>query len=110
MRILVSVKAIDGRKGIDSLAQVCRQELGDDPFSGCIFVFRTRSGHTLKILVYDGQGFWMAQKRLSKGRFKWWPDGETAQSLQAHQLQVLFAGGDPRATGAPVWRPVRVAS
>ena len=110
MRILVAVEPIDGRKGIDSLAQVCRQELQDDPFSGCMFVFRTRSGHTIKVLVYDGQGFWVAQKRLSKGRFKWWPQGGKAQPLQAHQLQALFAGGDPGATGAPVWRPVRLVS
>lgn len=72
-----------------------------------MFVFRTRSGQTLKVLVYDGTGFWMAQKRLSKGRFKWWPEGGTVQALEAHQLQVLFAGGDPKAPGAPVWRPVR---
>jgi transposase len=107
MRVLVAVEAVDGRKGIDSLAQQCRQQLGDDPFSGCMFVFRTRSGQTLKVLVYDGTGFWMAQKRLSKGRFKWWPEGGTVQALEAHQLQVLFAGGDPKAPGAPVWRPVR---
>lgn len=110
MRILVAVEPIDGRKGIDSLAQVCRQELQDDPFSGCVFVFRTRSGHTIKVLVYDGQGFWVAQKRLSKGRFKYWPQGGKAQPLQAHQLQSLFAGGDPGAIGAPIWRPVRLAS
>lgn len=56
MRVLVAVEPIDGRKGIDSLAQLCRQKLAADPFSGCVFVFRTRSGTTLKVLVYDGQG------------------------------------------------------
>jgi len=44
MRILVAVEAVDGRKGIDSLAQVCREKLDSDPFSGCLFVFRSRSG------------------------------------------------------------------
>jgi transposase len=107
MRVLVAVEPIDGRKGIDSLAQLCRQKLSADPFSGCVFVFRTKSGTTLKALVFDGQGFWLAQKRLSQGRFQSWPGGqEAAQALEAHQVQVLFAAGDPRVEGAPVWRRV----
>ena len=53
MRVLVAVKPIDGRKGIDSLARLCRQELDADPFSGCVFVFRNRSGTAIKVLVYD---------------------------------------------------------
>jgi hypothetical protein len=53
MRVLVAVDAVDGRKGIDSLAQLCREKLAADPFSGCVFLFRSRSATTLKILVYD---------------------------------------------------------
>ena len=107
MRVLVAVESIDGRKGIDSLAAFCRQKLGADPFSGCVFVFRNRSRTTIKVLVYDGQGFWLAQKRLSQGRFRTWPTGEGgAEPLLAHQLQVLFAAGDPSVAGAPVWRRV----
>ncbi len=115
MRILVAVEAVDGRKGIDSLARLCQERLETDPFSGCLFVFRSRRGTAVRILDYDGQGFWLAQKRLSKGRFRWWPEGrnprEVARSLAAHQLQVLLAAGDPTATGAaPAWRPVSVGS
>src|ERR1043166_6451991 len=96
MRILVALEAVDGRKGIDSLAQLCREKLAADPFSGCLFVFRSRSGTSLKILVYDGQGFWLAQKRLSKGRFMWWPSGTgSAQKLEVHQVQILLAAGNP---------------
>ena len=64
MRILVAVEPVDGRKGIDSLAQLCREKLAEDPFSGCLFLFRNRSGTTLRGLVYDGTGFFLAQKRL----------------------------------------------
>jgi len=115
MRILVAVEPVDGRKGIDSLAQLCQERLQTDPFSGCLFVFRSRRGTAIRILVYDGQGFWLAQKRLSKGRFRLWPEGrnarEVARSLAAHQLQVLLAAGDPTATqAAPAWRPVVVLS
>ena len=73
MRILVAVEAIDLRRGIDGLAQVCKDRLRADPFSGALFVFRNRKATTIKILVYDGQGFWLCQKRLLKGRFRWWP-------------------------------------
>ena len=75
MRVLVAVEPVDFRCGIDGLARVCRQALGSDPFSGTVFVFRNRRGTGLKLLVYDGQGFWLCYKRLSRGRFRWWPVG-----------------------------------
>jgi len=70
MRILVALEAVDGRKGIDSLARLFQEKLQVDPFSGALFVFRSRRGTAIRILAYDGQGFWLAQKRLSKGRFR----------------------------------------
>ena len=106
MRILVGVEPADFRCGIDGLARVCRAALGSDPFSGTVFVFRNRRQTAVKVLVYDGQGFWLCHKRLSSGRFRWWPD-ETGRSLRAHELQVLLCGGDPGATrAAAVWRRV----
>ena len=107
VRVLVCVAAVDFRKGIDGLARVCREVLSTDPFSGTVFVFRNRRGTAIKLLAYDGQGFWLCQKRLSEGRFRHWPDGAGAvqRELLAHQLQVLLAGGDAEATrGAPMWR------
>jgi len=110
LRILVAVEPTDFRRGIDGLCRVCRQKLDADPMSGAVFVFRNRRARALKILVYDGQGFWLCQKRLSTGRFKFWPNlnGEgPARRLAAHELQVLLACGDPAAAkGAPPWRRV----
>ena len=107
MRILVAVEPADFRKGIDGLAKLAREELDKDPFSGSIFVFRNRRGTAVKILVYDGQGFWLCQKRLSKGRFRFWPTGKTVRGLEAHELQVLLCGGDfEAAQAAPPWRRV----
>ncbi len=107
MRILVAIESIDGRKGIDSLAQLCREKLDADPFSGCLFIFRSRSGKSIRLLAYDSQGFWLATKRLSKGRFKWWPaDATPAKTLRAHQAQLLLAVGNPETDAAPVWRSV----
>jgi transposase len=114
MRILVAVEPADFRRGIDGLARLCRQELKSDPFNGTVFVFRNRRATAVKVLVYDSQGFWLAQKRLSKGRFRFWPVGgiDGAQTLEAHQLQLLLSGGDPAAarTALPPWRRVRVES
>ena len=107
LRILVAIDPVDGRKGIDSLAQLCREKLEADPFSGCVFIFRSRRGTAIKLLAYDGQGFWLATKRLSKGRFKWWPTGtEAARPLRAHQAQLLLAAGNPETEAPPAWRPL----
>ena len=69
-------------------------------------MFRSRSGTALRILVYDGQGFWLATKRLSKGRFRWWPEGGVTRTLEAHQAQLLLAAGNPDTRAAPPWRRV----
>ncbi len=112
MRILVAVEPVDFRAGIDGLARVCRQRLQADPFCGGLFVFGNRRRSAIKVLVYDGQGFWLCQKRLSSGRFRFWPSRATGagQALQAHELQVLLMGGDPaQAKAAPAWRRLGVA-
>lgn len=108
MRILVAVEPADFRKGIDGLARQCRDELEVEPFSGSLFIFRNRRGTAIKCLVYDGAAFWLCQRRLSTGRFRFWPTcGEGGvTTLEAHQVQVLLSGGDPAAadTAPPPWR------
>jgi len=108
LRILVAVEPTDFRRGIDGLSWVCRHELEANPMSGAVFVFRNRRATAVKILVYDGQGFWLCQKRLSAGRFRFWPTSEKGgrtRRLEAHELQVLLACGNPGAAkGAPPWR------
>lgn len=115
MRILVGVEPQDFRCGIDGMARVCRQHLLSDPFSGTVYVFRNRQSTAIKALLYDGQGFWLCHKRLSAGRFRYWPKagGGSSESvaLQAHELSVLLFGGDWSAAGAgPVWRSVSPAA
>ena len=115
MRVVAAVAPADFRRGIDGLARLCKDVLKHDPFNGWVFVFRNRSATAIKILVYDGQGFWLCHKRLSRGKFCWWPasrpsvDGARAASktLAAHQMQVLLSAGNPEATlAAPMWRTV----
>ena len=64
MRILVAVEPIDFRAGIDGLVAACRKRLQADPFSGALFVFSNRTRTAIKVLVYDGQGFWMCHNQL----------------------------------------------
>lgn len=109
LKVLVAFEPVDFRKGIDSLAGVVRLQFQADPFTGTLFVFRNRSGTALKLLVYDGQGFWLCQKRFSRGRLQWWPrssDG-VAEPLPAEQLAVLIYNGLPlQASMAEAWRPL----
>ncbi len=111
MKILVAVEPVDFRGGIDRLAQECRQVLQEDPFEGTLFVFRNRRGTSIRVLTYDSQGFWLCTKRLSQGRFRWWPErtGSTGHLLEAHQLQILLWNGNPAmAQAAPAWRKLSV--
>ncbi len=101
MRILVAVQAVDFRKGIDGLVGVCRGRLQKDPFSGCVFVFRNRRGTSIKVLMYDGQGYWLCQKRLSKGKFNWWP-----KECWRRSKRTEYGGGRHRAVG--VWARLTV--
>lgn len=108
MRVLVGVEPVDFRKGIDGLACHCRKVLAEDPMSGTVFVFRNRRRTGLRILVYDGQGFWLLYKRLSSNRFCFWPTGESpTRPIRAHQLHVLTSAGDAEsARAAEPWRSI----
>lgn len=123
MKVLVATEPADFRKGIDGLAAICKLELKRDPFAGTVFVFRNRRATAIKVLMYDGQGFWLCQKRLSEGKFRWWPsaaasggadsnrDDRRVAILAAHQLQVLFSAGNAERTSCPPdWRPVAQTS
>jgi transposase len=112
MKILVALEPVDFRAGIDRLAQQCREVLEADPFEGTLFVFRSRRGSSIRILMYDSQGFWLCTKRLSSGRFRWWPasSGERSRRLAAHELHILLWNGNPAlAQAAPAWRPLPLA-
>ena len=107
MQIWLAVEAVDFRCGIDGLGRVCREFLKTDPFSGALFVFRNKGGTAIKILTYDSQGFWLCQKRLSQGRFRWWSSDRVGKlkSLMAHELQILIWNGNPEGGEvAPLWK------
>ena len=73
-RIHLAVKPIDFRQGMNRLIALSEHVLGHDPFSGHLFVFRNRRATALKLLTYDGTGFWLCTKRFSSGQLAWWPN------------------------------------
>ncbi len=107
-RVFLACEPADFRRGIDGLAALCRQRLGADPMDGAIFVFRNRRGTALKVLSYDGQGYWLCQKRLSQGRLTWWPtSAQASERLSARELQILLWNGNPKMVElAEDWRRV----
>lgn len=99
VRILVATKPIDFRKGHDGLAALVKTELGRDPFTGTVFVFRSRRADRLKLLYWDGSGLVMGYKRLEEHVFAWPAIRDGVMSLAPAQFEALFAGLD--------WRKVR---
>ena len=107
-RIFVAVEPVDFRQGIDGLGGLCRRVLAHNPLDGAIYGFRNRAGTGLKILCYDGQGFWLCTKRLSRGRLQWWPStANPPYRLSARELHILLWNGLPeQAAMAEDWRRV----
>ena len=91
-RILLAVQPVDFRKGIDGLIGLCRQRLNENPLLGTLFVFTNRRRTALKLLIYDGQGFFLILKRFSQGRLHWWPDGPEGV-LSASVLGIVNGKG-----------------
>lgn len=90
-KIYIACQPIDFRKGIDGYSAICRRQFNLDPFSGHCFIFRNRRRTAIKVLLYDGTGFWLCHKRLSKGQFKRWPtDPNNIVTIDPRQLNLLL--------------------
>ncbi len=94
VKVLVGTKPVDFRKGADGLVALVREALGHDPFSGTIFIFRSKRADRLKILAWDGSGLILFWKRLEHGAFKWPPVSDDVMRLTASQLAALVDGMD----------------
>ncbi len=94
IRIVVATAPVDGRKGMDSLAAVVQQAMHESPFSGDIYIFRTKRADRIKIVAWDGSGLWLHQKRIEKRKFVWPPIKDGAIVLSSAQLAMLLEGLD----------------
>ena len=103
-RYFMYAKPADMRKGFDGLKALVEAELGHDPLSGHLFVFRSRRGDRLKILAWDRSGFWVLYKRLEQGTFAWPADTDAAPvEMRSADLLLLLAGTDLAHTRRRRW-------
>ena len=93
--ILIATQPQDFRKGIDGFIAVCQRTLQQNPRADIRFVFINRNRTMLRVLAYDGTGFWLMTKRLSKGRFQGWPRSEQrVEPMAATRLRALLTGNE----------------
>jgi len=102
--VLIMHEPISFRNGIDGISAMVRRVLEKEPMDGGFFIFRNKARHMLRILYYDGGGYWLCTKRLSKGSFSSWPQGDgtcRCSPLLVRELQILIWGGDPWSCNFP---------
>lgn len=108
VKVMIATKPVDFRKGAEGLAALVKAEMGADPFSGTIYVFRAKRTDRIKLIFWDGSGVCLVAKRLEDGEFHWPRMQDGAMHLTAAQFSALFEGLDwkrvhtPSATRTPV--------
>ena len=88
------VAPVDRRLGADGLSWYVQQVLQANPCAGNAYLFRNKRGNRLKLLVWDGTGVWLCQRRLHRGHFTWPPPGATRFALTPEPWQWLVMGVD----------------
>jgi transposase len=101
IRVVVATAPVDFRKGHDGLAAIVERELGLDPHSGLIVVFRSKRGDRIKVLLWDGSGLVLIYKRLEEGKFAWPAVRDGVMRLSRAQFEALFDGLDWRRVYGP---------
>jgi transposase len=98
VKIFVCLQPIDFRRGFDGLAEMVREGLREDPFSGHWFVFRNRRGDRFKLLLWDEDGLMLVYKRLEIGKYQFphTADDRLGVQVTAQELSLMLWGIDPR--------------
>jgi transposase len=98
---------MDTTRLLRRLIKATKEIIREDPYSGAYFVFVNKKKTCLKILHYDGQGYWLHQKRLSQSKFSWLKTANEIVSMSPMELQVLLMNGQPDKAGfQDDWRQV----
>ena len=93
-QIWVAVAPVDMRRGLDGLSAIVQHNLGHAPCAGSAFIFRNRAGNRLRLLLWDGNGVWLCQRRLHQGHFVWPKVDDAVFVITTNQWQWLVAGVD----------------
>ena len=104
LKVVLAVEPVDLRKSFNGLYAIARNELGEVPENGALFVFSNRTRTRIKVLCFDGTGCWVSVKRLEEGTFSW-PKGlsKTKMSLKPEALSLLMDGIDLRGAQMRPW-------
>ena len=94
IRVLVATRPVDFRKGTDGLGALVQETLHSDPYSGVIYVFRSKRADRVKLLLWDGSGLVLVSKRLEQGSFRWPTINDGVMRLTSSQLAALLVGMD----------------
>ena len=100
-RLHLWIQPIDFRIGMDALIGICRKNIGS-PYDGTVFAFRNKSAIAVKLLVYDGKGFWLCIKRFSQGKLNYWPKSSD-ERICATTMAIILNQGSP-VQMRPAWR------
>jgi len=92
-RVYLACGYTDMRKSINGLTAIVESSFKLDPFCGALFVFCNRNRDRVKILEWDGDGFWLYFKRLEKGHFRWPKPGEDATMILSGEEFAVLLGG-----------------
>lgn len=106
-QIWLAVAPVDMRRGLDGLSAIVQQSLDHAPCAGSAFIFRNRAGNRLRLLLWDGNGVWLCQRRLHQGGFVWPKVNDAVFAINQSQWQWLIAGVDWQRLSAsvrPDWR------
>ena len=90
-KIYLACGSTDLRKNIDALSSLVKDSFKLNPYSDTLYVFCNRKRDIIKILEWDGDGFWLHMKKIEKGRFNW-PDidGDEIMDLTRQELEILI--------------------
>ena len=95
-RIYLAAEPVDFRKGMTGLAALVKSSFELDPYGGALFVFRSKGGSSIKVLLWDGTGLVLIYKRMDRARFVWPKLRNGTITLTKTQFDALFEGLDWR--------------
>ena len=93
-RIFLRPGSTDMRKAVNGLTVIIEQEMGDEPFSGNVYLFCDRERRLLKAVYWERNGFWLSQKRIEKEKYPWPETRDAVQELSCEELAMLLSGID----------------
>ena len=104
LKVVLAVEPVDLRKSFNGLYSTARNELGEVPEDGALFIFSNRSRNRIKVFCFDGTGCWVSTKRLHEGTFSWPKGGSGGKlSLKPEALGLLLDGVDLRGAKLRPW-------